>query len=196
MANINNVPFETLWKLSRDDSTIIETYPGSEIIDPDDGTSSIKNFATQEKKTSDYVPVFSNNPEFSDNNNNKVIIMNVQNGGNLIIPTNASQPFPIGSTIRIYNYSAKLLTIRPINNNVTVINGGRVKTFKEAWVTKIGTNAWTVERNPYLKKAVQDWVDSRNLQPQDEIEVLLTPRDRTAMPVIKIGSWILLGEDS
>jgi len=196
MANIKNVPFETLWKLSGEELSGIEIYPGSEIIDPDDGTSSIKNFDLEDKKTSDYTPVFSNNPELSDNNINKIIIMNVETGGNLIIPTNSSQPFPIGSVIRVYNYSAKFLNVRPVSPSVTVIDSGRIKTFKEAWITKIGTNTWNVERSPYLKRAVQEWVDSKNFESQDEIEVILTPRDRTSPPVIKIGTWVWVGEDS
>jgi hypothetical protein len=77
--------------------------------------------------------------------NCKLIECNFGSSNNIIIPTNAAQPLPIGANILISQYGAGQVTIVP-NTGVTLrSSGGKTKIAAQygmATLIKRGTNEW------------------------------------------------------
>jgi hypothetical protein len=78
---------------------------------------------------------------------NKVVAMNNSSAANVIIPTNATVAFPIGTVINIYSMTANAVGIVGASG-VTVRNGGTiVQQYTEISVRKRGTNEWVLSGN-------------------------------------------------
>lgn len=77
--------------------------------------------------------------------NYKLIELNFSSGNNIIIPTNAAQPFPIGTQIILSQYGAGQVTVVPDTGVTLRSSGGKNKTaaqYAMATLIKRGTNEW------------------------------------------------------
>jgi hypothetical protein len=77
--------------------------------------------------------------------NCKFIECNFGSSNNIIIPTNAAQPLPIGANILISQYGAGQVTIVPDTGVTLRSSGGKTKTaaqYSVATLIKRGTNEW------------------------------------------------------
>ena len=77
--------------------------------------------------------------------NYKLVELNFSSGNNVIIPTNAAQPFPIGTQIILSQYGAGQVTVVPDTGVTLRSSGGKNKTaaqYAMATLIKRGTNEW------------------------------------------------------
>lgn len=77
--------------------------------------------------------------------NYKLIELNFSGGNNIIVPTNAAQPFPIGTQIILSQYGAGQVNIVPDTGVTLRSSGGKTKTaaqYAMATLIKRGTNEW------------------------------------------------------
>lgn len=77
--------------------------------------------------------------------NYKLVELNFSSGNNVIIPTNAAQPFPIGTQIILSQYGAGQVTVVPDTGVTLRSSGGKTKTaaqYAMATLIKRGTNEW------------------------------------------------------
>jgi len=76
---------------------------------------------------------------------NKVVELNFTSGNNLIVPTNASVPFPSGTIITLAQYGAGQVNIIGDTGVTLISSGGKNKTtaqYSVATLYKRDTNEW------------------------------------------------------
>lgn len=72
---------------------------------------------------------------------NKVVAMNVTDGGTITVPNSSTTSFPAGAVVNIYNENSSALTISAAAG-VTVRNAGTLEQHKEASLRYRGNNIW------------------------------------------------------
>ena len=76
----------------------------------------------------------------------KMLKMNRATAQSLIVPTNASVPFPIGTRIEFFQYGAGEVTVSPFDGTVNIRAPNNwvdtTVTYSAGVLTKIGTNEW------------------------------------------------------
>ncbi len=73
----------------------------------------------------------------------KVVLMNKTGAATLTVPTNANQPFTIGTIVGVYNISADDVTIVG-DGGVTVRNAGDLAQYGEVSLRKRATDEWVL----------------------------------------------------
>ena len=77
------------------------------------------------------------------NDENKIVVMNVDDIGTLTVPTDATQNFQIGNIIGVYNINASRLNIVGAEG-VTVHNAGVIGQYAEISLRKRAANEWVM----------------------------------------------------
>jgi hypothetical protein len=78
---------------------------------------------------------------------NKIIKVDNNSANDLRIPTNTSQPFPIGTEIIVIQYGTGQTTVAPTATVTMRSSGGKNKLsaqYAQATLIKIGTNEWVL----------------------------------------------------
>lgn len=126
----NDNDYYTTLKTSSNTANRVYTYP-------DEDCTLAPREVTINTKTSQYTLVVGDNY--------KLIELNFSAGNNIIIPTNAAQPFPIGTQIILSQYGAGQVTVVPDTGVTLRSSGGKTKTaaqYAMATLIKRGTNEW------------------------------------------------------
>jgi len=126
----NDNDYYTTLKTSSNTADRVYTYP-------DESCTLAPREVTINTKTVQYTLVLSDNY--------KLIELNFSSGNNIIIPTNAAQPFPIGTQIILSQYGAGQVTVVPDTGVTLRSSGGKTKTsaqYAMATLIKRGTNEW------------------------------------------------------
>lgn len=126
----NDNDYYTTLKTSSNTADRVYTYP-------DENCTLAPREVTINTKTSQYTLVVGDNY--------KLIELNFSAGNNVIIPTNAAQPFPIGTQIILSQYGAGQVTVVPDTGVTLRSSGGKTKTaaqYAMATLIKRGTNEW------------------------------------------------------
>ena len=126
----NDNDYYTTLKTSSNTADRVYTYP-------DENCTLAPREVTINTKTSQYTLVVGDNY--------KLIELNFSAGNNVIIPTNAAQPFPIGTQIILSQYGAGQVTVVPDTGVTLRSSGGKNKTaaqYAMATLIKRGTNEW------------------------------------------------------
>lgn len=126
----NDNDYYTTLKTSSNTANRVYTYP-------DEDCTLAPREVTINTQTSQYTLVVGDNY--------KLIELNFSAGNNIIIPTNAAQPFPIGTQIILSQYGAGQVTVVPDTGVTLRSSGGKTKTaaqYAMATLIKRGTNEW------------------------------------------------------
>lgn len=126
----NDNDYYTTLKTSSNTANRVYTYP-------DENCTLAPREVTINTKTVQYTLVLGDNY--------KLIELNFSSGNNVIIPTNAAQPFPIGTQIILSQYGAGQVTVVPDTGVTLRSSGGKTKTsaqYAMATLIKRGTNEW------------------------------------------------------
>jgi hypothetical protein len=126
----NDNDYYTTLKTSSNTADRVYTYP-------DENCTLAPREVTINTKTSQYTLIVGDNY--------KLIELNFSAGNNIIIPTNAAQPFPIGTQIILSQYGAGQVTVVPDTGVTLRSSGGKTKTaaqYAMATLIKRGTNEW------------------------------------------------------
>lgn len=126
----NDNDYYTTLKTSSNTADRVYTYP-------DESCTLAPREVTINTKTVQYTLVLGDNY--------KLIELNFSSGNNIIIPTNAAQPFPIGTQIILSQYGAGQVTVVPDTGVTLRSSGGKTKTsaqYAMATLIKRGTNEW------------------------------------------------------
>ena len=94
-------------------------------------------------KTNSYTPSSS---DISDNG--KLVVMNVGSANNFNVPTNASNPYVIGTQIHILQRGSGQTTIAAVDGGTTTVNGTPGLKLRAQWslatLIKIDTDVWVL----------------------------------------------------
>lgn len=126
----NDNDYYTTLKTSSNTADRVYTYP-------DENCTLAPREVTINTKTVQYTLVLGDNY--------KLVELNFSSGNNVIIPTNAAQPFPIGTQIILSQYGAGQVTVVPDTGVTLRSSGGKTKTsaqYAMATLIKRGTNEW------------------------------------------------------
>lgn len=126
----NDNDYYTTLKTSSNTADRVYTYP-------DENCTLAPREVTINTQTLQYTLVIADNY--------KLVELNFSSGNNVIIPTNAAQPFPIGTQIILSQYGAGQVTVVPDTGVTLRSSGGKNKTaaqYAMATLIKRGTNEW------------------------------------------------------